>query len=103
MNLIQRFNWWFRGEVAEEVHKYEDTIDAIMMPIMAVIVTASLWTAAYWLVVADGTFHTSMGGVTGFVAAISTVQLAINTYASYVYATQETELPNEAVSSEIQR
>ena len=33
MNFIERFHWWFTGEVAETIEKrYDDTTDAILFP-----------------------------------------------------------------------
>lgn len=36
MNVIERFHWWFTGEVAKTIEeKYDDSADAILFPVLS--------------------------------------------------------------------
>jgi hypothetical protein len=92
----RRGRWMFLGQVAEAVEDYESAADAIGMPVMACAVATLLWVGAIELgaYTAGGPIVSSVAQFSAAViAGIFTAQMTVQVYASFVYATQTTELP----------
>ena len=92
----RRARWVFLGQVAEAVEDYESAADAIGMPMLGCAVATLLWIGT----VEIGAY--SVGGPiassaaqfgAAAIAGIFTAQMAVQVCASFVYATQTTELP----------
>lgn len=91
--MFWRVRWVFLGEVAQIACEYDDTSDALIIPIMSGLLATTLWFAAseaFRLGTPSGFILTLCASLYGVVL---TGLAIVSTVATVVYATQPTELP----------
>jgi len=94
LRLFEQIYWTYWGDVAEQVHRSDGAFEAIAGLIVFGVIEAGTLYLAVDLVSASGLPSILLGGLAFAVALLMALYWLILAGAVYVFATQETELPD---------
>lgn len=95
-DAYESFTWWADGQIATiVVERYDDTADAVLWPLLLGVVMVVSYTAVGAALGSGTTTSLGISIVGSFISVHAAFQMVLHLGASWVYATQVTELESK--------